>query len=164
MSEEDDENYRRRIAEVLNRHGFGWVVGQAEAQIAEGKPSTKQVSEYEKVPASDDPMFPIRRPRSRRASLITTEPYTETEQLEIVLQAIEAAIIQRSMIEQAIFEQLPDVSAVRFEPDSPVEEGQESYFGAPHILDLGGKATATELEAEARSALGGIKGRDHAGP
>jgi hypothetical protein len=42
---------------VLNRQGFGWVIAQAEAQIAEGKPSSKQVSEYERVPASADPMF-----------------------------------------------------------------------------------------------------------
>jgi hypothetical protein len=34
VSEEDDAHYRRRISEVLNRHGFGWVVAQAEAQIA----------------------------------------------------------------------------------------------------------------------------------
>jgi hypothetical protein len=70
--------------------GFGWIVGQAQAQIAEGKPSIKHVSEYERVPVSDNPIFTIPRPRSRRASLITTEPYTETERLEIVLQAIEA--------------------------------------------------------------------------
>jgi hypothetical protein len=56
VSEEDDPDYTRRIAEVLNRHGSGWVIGQVEAQIAEGKPSTKQVSEYEEVPASADPI------------------------------------------------------------------------------------------------------------
>jgi hypothetical protein len=57
--------------------GFGWIVGQAQAQIAEGKPSIKHVSEYERVLVSDDPIFTIPRPRSRRASLITTEPYIE---------------------------------------------------------------------------------------
>jgi hypothetical protein len=49
VSEEDDANYRRRIGEVLNRHGFEWVVVQAEAQIAEGKPSSKEVSERSRL-------------------------------------------------------------------------------------------------------------------
>lgn len=162
MGEEDDANYRRRISEVLIRNGFGWVVTQAEAQIAEGKPSSKQVAEREFFPASADPLFTIRRPRSRRASLITSEPYTETERLEILLQAIEAAVVQRSMLEQVLLEQLHDVSGIRFEPDAPVE-GSEDYFGAPHSLDLERRDTAVELASRARDALGRMKGRDRGG-
>jgi hypothetical protein len=163
MAEEDDADYRRRIGEVLIEHGFAWVVAQAEAQIAEGKPSSKQVSEREYVPPSADPMFTVQRPRSRRASLITSEPYNESERLDILLEAIEAAVVQRSMLEQAVFEQLTDISSIRFEPDSPVEPGGETYLGAPHVLDLGRKDMATELETRARVALSDLRGRDHAG-
>lgn len=160
MSEEDDANYRRRISEVLNRHGFGWVIGQVEAQIAEGKPSSKQVSERETLPFSADPMFAIRRPRSRRASLITSEPYTERERLEILLQAIEAAIIQRSTIEQTIFDHLTGIANIRFVPDNPTEDAAGAIFGNPHALSLSEKGTAVDLEAEARHALAHLRERD----
>lgn len=161
MAEEDDSQYRRRIAEVLIRHGFGWVVAQAEAQIAEGKPSSKQVSEREFVHVTQDPLFTIRRPRSRRASLITTEPYTESERLGILLHAVEAAIVQRSMIEQVVLEQLHDVSAIRFERDSPAEGGEDS-FGVSHTLDAARRARAIELESQAKDVLGRMKERDRA--
>jgi hypothetical protein len=145
---------------VLNRHGFEWVVAQAEAQIAEGKPSSKEVSERDSVQVSADTSFAIRRPGSRRASLITSEPYTESERLEIMLQAIEAALVQRSMIEQAVLEQVHDISVIRFEPDSPVEGIEGSFFGAPHTLEAARKDGAMALETEARAALEGIRRRE----
>jgi hypothetical protein len=163
MAEEDDADYWRRVREVLIEHDFAWVVAQAEAQIAEGKPNAKQVSEREHIPPSADPMFTVRRPRSRRASLITSEPYNESERLEILLDAIEAAIVQRSMVEQAVFDQLTDITSIRFEPDSPVEPGGETYLGARHVLDSSRKDMATELESRARAALSDLRGRDHAG-
>ena len=49
MAGDDDAQYRRRISEVLTHNGFGWVVTQAEAQIVEGKPSSKQVAEPETI-------------------------------------------------------------------------------------------------------------------
>src|SRR5436190_9687970 len=121
MSEADDAEYRRRISEVLTLHGFGWVVAQAEAEIAEGKQSAKQVAEQEVFSVSADPDFRMRRPRSSRASLITSEPYSEAERLEILLKAIEAALIQRSFLEQAVLAHVPDVDSIRFEPDAAAE-------------------------------------------
>src|SRR3954469_12327416 len=106
--EDDDSEYRRRIAQLLEKYGFGWVVEQAEAQVAEGKPTSKQVSEREIRPAALDPMFTIRKPQRRRASLITSEEYTEREKLEILLDGLSSAILERANLEQAILEKLPE--------------------------------------------------------
>lgn len=161
MSEEDDANYRRRISDVLNERGFGWVVAQAETQIAEGKPTSRQISEQSSELLRED--FTLQGRRPRRASLITSEPYTESERLEILLQGIEAAVVQRSMIEQAILDAAPDVSVIHFEPDAPIGDTGLSYFGVGHTLEPGRKTAAVELEAETQSALRGVRGKDHAG-
>jgi hypothetical protein len=160
MSEEDDEEYRRRISEVLIRHGFEWVVTQAETQIAEGKPSSKQVSEREIFSVLDDPDFTIRRPRARRASLITSEPYSEAERLEILLQAVEAALVQRSDLERAVLAQIPDIIAIRYEPDSPIEGAESSYLGKAHELNQDRSSIAHEIEADAKIAIGRIRTAD----
>jgi hypothetical protein len=160
VSEEDDAEYRRRIINALNRHGFSWVVAQAEAQIAEGKPSAKQVSEREAVPFAQDPLFEIRRPRSRRASLITSEPYSERERLEIILQAIEAAVLQRALIENEIIESIHDVSAIHFEPENPVETTEAFPLGRPHVITPDRRALAIELAAQTRGVLAIIRERE----
>lgn len=168
MSEADDANYRRRITDVLLSHGFGWVVAQAEAHIAEGKPTSKQVSERDSGSFArsidDDGMFVVRHPRTRRASLITSEPYTQSEQLEILLEAIEAAIVQRSMLEQAVLDESNHITSVRYEPDSPGEAIDSSYFGTPQTLDISRIFPAKELEVESRLALDRMKGRDDGDP
>jgi hypothetical protein len=163
MSEEHDAEYRRRISEVLSEHGFGWVVAQAEAEIAEGKQSTKQVAEEDEVSVLTDPDFRIRRPRSRRASLITSEPYNEAERLEILLKALEAALIQRSTLEQAVLAEVPDVDAIRFRPDAPVEVAG-SYLGRPHELNASRTASAIEIESRAKDILAAIRGASLANP
>lgn len=160
MSEEDDREYRRRISEVLLRHGFEWVVTQAETQIAEGKPSSKQVSEREIFSVLDDPDFAIRRPRARRASLITSEPYSEAERLEILLQAVEAALVQRSDLERVVLAQIPDVNVIRYEPDSPTEEAESSYLGKAHELSQNCRSITDVIEAQARIAISRIRTAD----
>jgi 2-keto-3-deoxy-L-rhamnonate aldolase RhmA len=65
VSDEDDASYRRRLVDILNQHGFDWVVAQVEHQIAEGTAGTKQVSER------DSYLEPYEvRPRVRRTTLI----------------------------------------------------------------------------------------------
>jgi hypothetical protein len=124
MADEDDSVYRRRLSDVLREHGFGWVVEQAEAQIAGGKPSFKEVSEQQYLPPRLDSEFIVRPPRRRRASLITTEPYSEGEQLDILLHAIGAAIVQREELEETILNQLDEINAIDFEPETaPAVEG-----------------------------------------
>jgi hypothetical protein len=162
MADDEDEIYRRRISDLLINYEFDWVLAQAEAQIAEGKPSSKQVSEQETFSVLADPMFTIKRPRSRRASLITSEPYNEAERLDILLQAIEAAIVQRAMIEEELLDRLNDATSIRYEPDGPVEAGTETLFGEAHTLDAGRRMNATQLKSEANSALQGMRRRDHA--
>lgn|SRR5579862_516740 len=161
MSEEDDAEYRRRIGEVLEAHGFGWVVAQAEAQIAEGKPASKQVSEREIFQVSADTDFAIKRPRARRASLITSEPYTEAERLDILLRAIEAALVQRSALERATLEEVHGINTIRFEPEGPTEGLEGSYLGKAHEVNTSRAATAIEIEREATTALARIRDPDH---
>ena len=129
MAKEDDAAYWRQLSEVLRRHGFGWVVQQAEEQISEGKPSTKQVSERGYSRAEADSDFVISKPRRRRASLITSEPYTEAEQVEILLNAIEAALVQRAELEQAVFKIPGDIAAIQFQPDTDRLDADDTYLG-----------------------------------
>lgn len=163
MSEEDDAAYRREISDVLRRHGFAWVAEQAEAQIAEGKPSSKQVSEREVPRVDADPMFRIKPPKRRRASLITSEPYSESERLEILLQAIESAVIQRAEIEAAILNQLTEITAIEFQPEAPPEE-LGGGFGTAHRLDRSRIEPGIELRRRTEHALTAMRGRDRASP
>lgn len=165
MADDDDaETYRRRLSEVLRRHGFGWVVDQAEIQIAEGKPSSKQVSEREPISVVSDPMFAIRAPRRRRASLITSEPYTEEERLEILISAIDAALVQRANLETAVLDVLGEihpVTSITFQPDS--EGVEDSPLGRAHRVDPARRESASTIRLQTERALKDIRGRERAG-
>lgn len=158
MSEEDDIGYRRRIADVLIRNGFQWVVEQAEAQIAEGKLSAKSVFEQERS-RPDDHTFEIRRPRRRRASLVTSEPYSESERLEILLNAIRAAIVERAEIEHAVLDQLSGISEIQFEPDAPAEEVDFVVSGRPHRLDRDSAIPSRNLRERTEHVLSAMRNR-----
>jgi hypothetical protein len=166
VSDEDDAAYRRRITEVLERHGFGWVVQQAEAEFAEGKPVVKQVSEQERFFPDADPLFVVRMPRRRQANLITSEPYTEAERLNILLHAIEAALVERAQLERAILDELPHISGIEFQPETPIEEADLTYRGRAHRLDRAALATGRTIEEQAMRSLNAIKtrNRDSSGP
>jgi hypothetical protein len=161
MSEEDDAIYRRRLSEVLRQHGFDWVVQQAETQIAEGKSGSKQVRELPRAVLGPD--FRIGAPKRLRASLITSEPYSEAERLEILLQAIDAAIVQRAKLEETVLDQLSGISSIEFEPDVPSEDFEGAYFGKAHRLDRSRLGSAHDLRERTDNALHRLRGRDRAG-
>jgi hypothetical protein len=158
VSEEDDAVYRKRISEVLIEHGFDWVVAQAEAEIADGKPLTKQVTEPEFFSQSDDAQFAVRAPRTKRASLITSEPYSEAEGLEILLKAVEAALIQRADLEVAVLSGVKGVTAIDFQPETS-REVEGGYLGTKHTLDRDRIEPAVDLRRRTQLALEGMRGR-----
>lgn len=168
MADDDDDTpmYRRRLGEVLRAHGFGWVVEQSEAQIAEGKPNPKQVSERQTFPVDSDPLFEVRAPRGRRASLITSVPYTEEERLEILLHAIDAALVQRAKIETAVvdlLEGIKQVDSIAFEPDVTTGDVVSDALGKAHRIDRGRREAASRIQIGAERALSNIRRRDRAG-
>lgn len=159
MAAEDDAEYRRRISDSLIRNGFEWVVQQADAQIAEGKVSAKSVFEEERLIPRLDPMFAVRKPRRRQASLITSEPYSESERLEILLNAIKAAIVERAQIEEAVLEHLPNIGVIQFEPDAPTEEAELGFRGVAHRLDRTSVPADHSLQVRAEHALSAFRSR-----
>jgi hypothetical protein len=163
VPEEDDAAYRRRIAEALVQNGFEWVVEQADSQIAEGKASTKQVSEQQSFHPAADPMFEIRKPRRRRASLITSEPYSEAEKLEILLHGVKAAIAERAQLERAVLDQLSGITEIEFQPDAPVEEADFGYRGRVHRLNRSMIEEGQILESRTEHAFREMMGREIGG-
>lgn len=168
MADDDDAaEYRRLLSEVLRGHGFGWVVDQFEMQISEGRPSSKQVSEREPFSPESDPFFTIRTPRRRRASLITSEPYTEEERLEIVVNAIDAALIQRASLETEVLDMLadigPSVSSISFLPDVVSRDPESSSLGKPHRVDSDRRGAASSIRVRTEGVLLSIRGRNRAG-
>lgn len=165
MAEEDPSIYRRILSRILIESGFGWVVDHSEAQIAEGKPTSKQVSERGTFSQPEDLTFEIPKPRRRRSSLVTSEPYTDEECLDILLEAIEAAVVQRADLEAAAFEGLANVAAIRsivFLPETiPVDDGS-TVLGKPHVVDRARLNQGVRIRDEAERALSAFRGRSHA--
>lgn len=163
MADNDDAAaYRLRLRDVLRGHGFGWVVDQAETRIAEGKPSDKQVSEREPYSPDLDSSFEERIPRRRRAKLITSEPYTENESLEIMLDAIHAALVQRAALEMAVLEELNEivpVQSITFVPDVASVDVEGSPLGTVHQLVFSRRAEALSIRSMTELALSNIRGR-----
>ncbi len=108
-------------------------------------------------------MFRIRPPRRRRASLITSEPYSESERLEILLQAIESAVIQRAELEAAVLNQLSGITAIEFRPERPAEETADG-LDAAHRLDRSRIEPGLELQRRTETALAAMRGRDRGSP
>jgi hypothetical protein len=151
VSVEDADEYRRRIGEVLRRHGFGWVLEEVEAQIGEGKPSSKQISERYTPPA--DSMFTVQTPKRRRASLVTSEPYSASERLEILLQAIRAAIIHRSVLEAAVLNHVKGITEIEFQPDASTAEVEGTRLGRRHTLTVSRLDPGSSLRHRAEHVL-----------
>lgn len=152
----DDGAFRRRIAELLEEHNFGWVVEQADAHIAEGKPVTKEVSERERQQVLSD-SFRVSTPRRYRTRLVTTDAFSEREKLEILLKAIEAAVVQRADFDAAVLEKLPSIKAIAFEPDAPAEDADGGYRGKSHRLTRETDADRVALRTKAKVVLESVR-------
>jgi hypothetical protein len=147
----DEREYLERLTAVLRENGFDWVVMQAQTTIAEGKSVTKEVRAPDFPPAYDDNTLVRQTPRRRRAELIATEPFTPAEQLEILLHAVEAAIVDRVALEEAVLQSVGENINIEFLPD----EGDVAPRAAPgsHRLDRGRLSEAQGVRDNLSKAL-----------
>jgi len=148
----DDVAYWERLTSILEARGFGWVVEQAEAQIAEGKPTSKDVLERQSYPVVDELTFAVSAPRRRRARLITSEPYSDAERLRILLEGLRSAIVDRQRVEDAVLENVGEIEAVIYEPDIPSEREPSSARGRRHQLDRE-RAKSREIAEQAAALI-----------
>lgn len=120
----DEREYFERLSEILQEHGFDWVLTQVQAEISEGRVVSKEVS-APSIESAVDPVTMVRQtPRRRRASLVTTLPLSPRERLEVLIRGIEAAVVTRAELEEAVFRMTKNVSQIDFKPD----ESDKDFF------------------------------------
>jgi hypothetical protein len=133
----DEREYFERLVAVLRDHGFEWVVEQAQSEIAEGRSVTKEVRAPDTQPTYDADTLVRQAPRRRRAGLIATVPFGAAEQLQILLRAIEAAIVDRAALEEAVLKGIGDNIDVEFLPEVSEDVPGATFERRAHRLDRG---------------------------
>ena len=85
----DEESARQGYDELraaLRKASLEWIAEQVEQAVSLGKPVTKEADASEFI---DDQVVGQRRGRKRLQEFVTTEPYSCTERLRLLLDAIE---------------------------------------------------------------------------
>lgn len=116
MTEQEATAYREGISTILLGHGASWIIDQVNEQIALGKLQTKQVDASETV-VDAVTQAPRRSSRKSMAEFLFTVPYTETEKLSILVEAIDLALIAPIAMEVAVPNNLESEISIDFVPD-----------------------------------------------
>lgn len=124
MSDRSSSNAYQILLETLRKHGLHWVAGQVQEQVRSGKPVTKDVSPFlavDRIVFADEGFFPTSARKGRRQRLAATEEYSADERLELIIKAIESAVIHTAAIEAELAEffasQADGLTPARFEPE-----------------------------------------------
>lgn len=144
MAELAPEEAYLKVLELLRSHDLGWVAAQVQDQVRAGRPVTRVVSPR---PVNVPDRFAAESsqpPRRRRERLAATEPYSAEERLQLVLDAIDRAVIQTADMEQEVLKffnvERQTAARVAFEPEQ---------FEDASSLELG-PLTVTRSEALGR--------------
>jgi hypothetical protein len=149
-------DYFRRLAELLQEHGYQWVLAEALAQIAEGMTVDKDVREFEAAQIAEA-SFELRPRGRKRARLIATVPYDDSQKLDILLNAIEAALVQRADLEEAVLKSLQGskdeeaIEGVEFVPDQEMDPAGGSVFRRHELRPDRRQANQVVRETAART-------------
>lgn len=153
----DEREYFERLTEVLQTHGFGWVVDQAQAEISEGRVVSKEVSAPSIRRAYDPDTFLVgQTPRSRRAALVATEPFSPTERLAILIHGIESAIVTRAALEKEVLSADSGFGRIEFRPDE-TDASASVKDSRSHRLDRGRLNTTERLQNDLSKALSKLR-------
>lgn len=102
MTEEDAQEYFRTLSRFMKEVDIGWVVAQVKRQIAVGKIRPKKLSGREVVNPSEDSAA------NTGKTFLSSEPYSASEQLLLLLDAIERAVVATSEMQASFFEIMED--------------------------------------------------------
>lgn len=138
MRPEDVRDNTTKLNQLLREKGLLWVVEEVSRVIEDGVEEKKAVS-FESFTLEGN-VIPRRGPKSE---VTATRPYTDEEQLELLLDAVKAVLVDGAQIRAEIFAKLvaeiPD-AVVRFEPDIPSEIQERGFVplregqGKPFVL------------------------------
>ena len=136
MNSQEIESAFEAILEKLRGTPVQWITSQVQDQIQAGKPVVKEVSPVEEdkserfLASLDAPSF-----KGRRQSRAATEEYSPQERLVLLLNAIEAVVVESPQMEGAVLENLGSleggVDAVRFLPERFEEEEGFAFSRTP---------------------------------
>jgi hypothetical protein len=110
-----------KLITILDERKLTWVTEQVQEQIRVGKPLMRRVKELKptrQVSPRDTRLFDDEALRpGREVQFRATEAYTASEQLQLLLSAIEQAVVQTAAIEKAVSDQFPGLTFLSEEED-----------------------------------------------
>ena len=120
MNDNEATHAFRSLAEILRSTKLDWLLEEALAEIRRGKPKEKKVRVSESsafVRVSEEPETP----RGKSATFVESIEYTPSEQLDILISALERGVVAPAFME----DQIATVLAKAVEPpaatSSPIE-------------------------------------------
>ena|SRR5260370_221210 len=110
-----------KLITILNERKLTWVTDQVQEQIRVGKPMMRRVKELKptrQVSLRDSRLFDDEALRpGREVQFRATEAYTTSEQLLLLLSAIQQAVIHTAAIEKAVSDKFPELTFVSEQED-----------------------------------------------
>jgi hypothetical protein len=107
------------LSKLALTHGLNWLIGDVEGQIALGKQATQDIEVRDTILSVDFDKSSQR--RTRKASFVVTQPFSDREKLLLLIEALEAASVGLSLGIMNTYETIGDVihdlKAVGFAPD-----------------------------------------------
>jgi hypothetical protein len=152
----------RELTEMLRDLGLGWVVHQVDETINDGSQVEKTANIFKdedpeeliQVGSPEDRYAPRR--RGKAAQMMSVEPWTDTQRLEILIDAIRHALVYAAEIEEAASLQMQEfgevkINAIRFESEQLPANGKTLTLSPARreLIDRL-KSLLISLEAEAR--------------
>jgi hypothetical protein len=125
LSDSDAREAYVAIVEALREVRLSWVTEQVESTIALGKPSRRKLEQGE-LPESIWRLVegaPEKRRRSPPAVFVIADEFTADERLEILVNAVRAAVIHTSEFADAVRRFLPNDVPAEFQPELESSDG-----------------------------------------
>lgn len=152
MPDRNPNEAYRMLLDALREKGLAWVAEQVQEQVRSGKPVTKDVSPYRETDSmifATEGFVPGTSTRGPRQRLAATEEYSPEERVDLLIDALEAAVIHIADIEAELIDffdsQVDGPAQIRFEADQ--------FDDAPSLETERVAANRSEALQGLRSAL-----------
>jgi hypothetical protein len=156
MTEEQCAESYNFLINLLRDLNFSWVIQQVEAAIRVGLLIEKPIREISPGHTAEGVGFEVIEPtepqhRGRSKSIIQRVEYSDRERLQILIDAIEHAILYTTDLQEATLKLMGDnqrSSEIAFEPD-----GSDEYPFRINLLDVNTKRQAQNVLKQALDQL-----------